>query len=101
MGKQYQHLSVEERAVIQVERENGSSYRSIAQRLGRNVLSIVREVKRNESACERDLNLCERREAAYNSQGRGVGIRILRLFHLSGVPIVYVDSEVRTCASPD
>ena len=35
MGKQYRHLSSEERAVIQIEHGNGSSLRAIAQRLGR------------------------------------------------------------------
>lgn len=65
MGKQYEHLSVEGRAVIQVERGNNSSYRSIARRLGRNVSSIVREMKRNESACERGRRLgYEERTAA-------------------------------------
>ncbi|WP_156880593.1 helix-turn-helix domain-containing protein, partial [Thermomonas fusca] len=35
MSRTYHHLSAEERAVIMLERQNGSSLRSIALRLGR------------------------------------------------------------------
>ena len=48
MGRQYQHLSAEERAVIQIERRNGLSLRSIARSLGREVSTVSREVRRNE-----------------------------------------------------
>ena len=48
MGRQYQHLSAEERAVIQVERRNGSSSRRIARALDRSVSTISREIARNE-----------------------------------------------------
>jgi len=48
MGRQYQHLSAEERAVIQVERRNGSSLRRIARALDRSVSTISREIARNE-----------------------------------------------------
>ena len=47
MGKQYRHLSSEERAVIQIEHGNGSSLRAIAQRLGRSVATVSRELARN------------------------------------------------------
>jgi IS30 family transposase len=47
MGKQYSHLSSEERAVIQIEHGNGSSLRAIALRLGRSVATVSRELGRN------------------------------------------------------
>ena len=47
MGKQYRHLSSEERAVIQIEHGNGSSLRAIAQRLSRSVATVSRELARN------------------------------------------------------
>ena len=46
MRKQYSHLSVEERAVLQVERDRGTSLRAIGRRLGRNVSTLSREVRR-------------------------------------------------------
>ncbi len=46
MGKQYSHLSVEERAVIMIERSKGVSLRSIGCTLRRDVSSISREIKR-------------------------------------------------------
>lgn len=46
----YHHLSPEERAVIMLERDRGASLREIAGRLGRNVSSVSRELKRNASA---------------------------------------------------
>ena len=52
MGRQYQHLSAEERAVIQIERRNGSSLRSIARSLGRDVSTVSREIRRNEVALD-------------------------------------------------
>ena len=48
MEKQYRHLSVEDRAVIKIERVRGASMRSIALALSRNVSSISREIKRNQ-----------------------------------------------------
>ena len=50
MGKQYRHLSSEERAVIQIEHGNGSSLRAIAQRLSRSVATVSRELARNRLA---------------------------------------------------
>lgn len=44
MGKHYSHMSSEERVMIQIEIENGSSLRSVARRLGR---SLVSTIKRN------------------------------------------------------
>ena len=41
----YSHLSAEERAVIMIERQNGSSLRAIARRLNRSVSTISREVR--------------------------------------------------------
>jgi IS30 family transposase len=46
MGKQYSHLSSEERAVLQVERDNGTGIRAIARRLGRSASTLSREIKR-------------------------------------------------------
>lgn len=46
MTKQYQHLSVEERAVIMIEHRGGSSRRSIARTLGRSPSTISREIRR-------------------------------------------------------
>lgn len=48
MERRYQHLSSEERAVIQIERRNGSTLRSIARNLGRDVSTVSREITRNE-----------------------------------------------------
>lgn len=47
MGKHYSHMSSEERAMIQIEIENGSSLRSVARRLGRSASSVSRELARN------------------------------------------------------
>lgn len=43
----YHHLSPEERAIIMLERQNGSSLRQIAQRLGRSLATLSRELQRN------------------------------------------------------
>jgi IS30 family transposase len=48
MGKQYSHLSSEERAVLQIEVINGASIRSIARRLCRKVSMLSRELGRQE-----------------------------------------------------
>ncbi|HUD43046.1 MAG TPA: helix-turn-helix domain-containing protein, partial [Dokdonella sp.] len=52
MARQYQHLSGEERAVIQIERRNGSSLRAIARGLDRDVSTVSRELARNEVEME-------------------------------------------------
>lgn len=46
MGKQYSHLSSEERAVLQAERDRGASLRAIGRRLGRSASTLSREVQR-------------------------------------------------------
>jgi len=51
MGKQYRPLSVEDRAVIMIERCSGACVRSMARTLGRNASSISRELTRNHVAC--------------------------------------------------
>lgn len=50
MGKQYSHLSPEERAVLQVERDRGTSLRAIGRRLGRSASTLSRETRRQEAA---------------------------------------------------
>ncbi len=47
MEKSYEHLDCTERAVIQVELEQGSSLRSIARSLNRSVSTVSRELRRN------------------------------------------------------
>lgn len=46
MSRIYHHLSAEERAVIMLERQNGSSLRAIARRLGRSPSTVSRELRR-------------------------------------------------------
>ena len=46
MDNQYRHLSVEERAVIMIERSKGVSLRSIGRTLRRDVSTVSREIKR-------------------------------------------------------
>ncbi|MER3546480.1 MAG: IS30 family transposase, partial [Rhodanobacteraceae bacterium] len=56
MGKHYQHLSAEERAMIKLEHGRGSSLRSIARQLGRDVSTVPRELAGNRAggtACGR------------------------------------------------
>lgn len=53
MESHYHHLSYEERAIIQVEIDNGASLRSIAKRLGRSPSSISRELARNRTDSQR------------------------------------------------
>jgi IS30 family transposase len=72
MGKQYQHLSAEERAVIQIERRDGSSLRSIARTLGRSVSTISREILRNEVETEPGRRL------RYEAKTAGLAYRIRR-----------------------
>lgn len=48
MGEQYSHLSAEERAVLQVERDRGTSYREIGRRLRRSASTLSREVLRQD-----------------------------------------------------
>jgi IS30 family transposase len=46
MSKHYSHLSAEERAVVQIEIQDGKSMRSIARRLGRSASTLSRELAR-------------------------------------------------------
>lgn len=50
MSRTYQHLSPEERAVIMIERQNGSSLRAIGLRLGRSAATVSRELRRCDQA---------------------------------------------------
>ncbi|MDT3723107.1 IS30 family transposase [Pseudomonas oryzihabitans] len=50
MGKQYSHLGPEERAVLQFERDQGTSLRAIGRRLGRSASTLSREVRRLDDA---------------------------------------------------
>jgi len=50
MSKHYNHLSAEERAVVQIEIQDGKSMRSIARRLGRSPSTLSREVARQGAA---------------------------------------------------
>ncbi len=47
MSRPYHHLSAEERAVLMIERQHGSSLRRIALRLGRSASTLSRELRRN------------------------------------------------------
>ncbi|MGY0651020.1 helix-turn-helix domain-containing protein [Luteimonas sp. A537] len=46
MSRTYHHLSPEDRAVIMIERQNGSSLRSTPRRLGRSPSTLSRELQR-------------------------------------------------------
>ena len=50
MSNHYNHLSAEERAVVQIETQDGKSMRSIAKRLGRSPSTLSREVARQVAA---------------------------------------------------
>ncbi|MCC4618911.1 helix-turn-helix domain-containing protein [Xanthomonas cassavae CFBP 4642] len=50
MGRQYSHLSPEERAVLQVERDRGTSLRAIGRRLGRSASTLSRKIGRQQSS---------------------------------------------------
>ncbi len=65
MGKRYNHLSPEERAVIQISLQNGERPGAIARRLGRHRSSITRELARNAS----------QPTAAYKAVEAGCGYR--------------------------
>lgn len=52
MGKQYSHLSVEERAVIMIQARCGASVRSIARTLRRSASSISREILRSRAGAD-------------------------------------------------
>jgi len=47
MSRTYHHLSAEDRATIMIERQNGSSLRSIARRLGRSPSTLTHELQRS------------------------------------------------------
>lgn len=72
MARQYQHLSAEERAVIQIERKNGSTLRSIARSVGRDVSTVSREIARNEVEVEPGKRL------GYEAKTAGMAYRMRR-----------------------
>ena len=72
MARQYQHLSAEERAVIQIERRNGLSLRAIARSLDRNASTVSRELSRNEVEVEPG------RRVRYEAKTAGVAYRMRR-----------------------
>ena len=71
----YNHLSSEERAVIMLERERGTSLRSIALILNRNVSTVSRELKRNRNG--RRYNATEAAIAYDQRRSRCVKPRII------------------------
>ena len=73
-AKTYKHLSAEERAVIMIEHDNGSSLRTIARRLGRSASSISREIRRNAVLTARDRVDAARR-ASYDATQAARGYR--------------------------
>lgn len=72
MARPYQHLSVEERAVIQVARSSGSTLRSIARLLGRHVSTVSRELARNEVQVATDVRV------RYDAKTAGMAYRMRR-----------------------
>lgn len=72
MARQYEHLSAEERAVIQIERRNGSSLRAIARSLDRNVSTVSRELSRNE------VEVDPGRRVRYEAKTAGMAYRMRR-----------------------
>lgn len=50
MSRTYRHLSPKERAVIMIERQNGSSLRKIALRLGHSTSTVSRKIRRCDRA---------------------------------------------------
>ena len=85
MSRTYQHLSPEERAVIMIERQNGSSLRGIALRLGRSAATISREVRRcgqtgyNASQAAIDYRRCRTR--CRRAKRLTAGSRLYRYVH--------------------
>ncbi|WP_218642617.1 helix-turn-helix domain-containing protein, partial [Xanthomonas oryzae] len=49
MSKSYQHLSAEERAMLQIERGRGQSVRAISRILGRSPSTLSRELAKQDS----------------------------------------------------
>lgn len=72
MGRQYQHLSAEERAVIQIEYRKGSTLRSIARDLRRSVSTLSREIARNQAQIESGRRL------RYEAKTAGMAYRMRR-----------------------
>jgi IS30 family transposase len=72
MSKHYSHLSAEERAVVQIEIQDGRSIRSIAKRLGRSTSTLSREISRQGtprySAAEAGKRYRERRRRCVRRQ---------------------------------
>ena len=75
MRKQYNHLSIEERAVIMTELERKSSIRKISSLLGRSPSTISREIKRFPDASNYHVRIASR--AANARKQRSVRTRKL------------------------
>jgi IS30 family transposase len=74
MARPYQHLSAEERAVIQIARSNGSTLRSIARLLGRNVSTVSRELACNKGQVATDVQVRYDAKTAGMAYEKGVWI---------------------------
>lgn len=72
MGKQYQHLSIEERAVIMTMRGQGESVRRVAAALGRSPSTISRELQRNGASIRDSVHLGRPRNVpGYDARAAG------------------------------
>ena len=72
MGKQYRHLSVEDRAVIMIERGKGVSLRAISRTLGRAVSTVSREITRGRPG---PVEARVQAPAAYDATAAGAAYR--------------------------
>lgn len=72
MGKQYRHLSVEDRAVIMIERSKGVSLRAIGRMLGRAVSTVSREITRGRPG---PVQARVQAPAAYDATAAGAAYR--------------------------
>lgn len=72
MGKQYRHLSVEDRAVIMIERSKGVSLRAIGRTLGRAVSTVSREITRGRPG---PVEARVQAPAAYDATAAGAAYR--------------------------
>ncbi|MGX8280539.1 helix-turn-helix domain-containing protein [Xanthomonas oryzae pv. oryzae] len=63
MSKSYQHLSAEERAMLQIERTRGQSVRAISRILGRSPSTLSRELAKQDSTTYCARSACKRYRA--------------------------------------